>query len=98
MKRKTTPVWDSLDRPPKPEELHYPSLRLGSVPGTHSLFFDSTADTIELSHSARNREGFARGAVRAAEWLVSCPGFAAPAALVKKGLHTMDEVLADLLA
>lgn len=87
MTRKTTAVWETLEhRPPAPHELHYPSLRVGAVPGTHTLVFDSAADTIELTHTARSREGFARGAVRAAEWL---PG--------KRGVFTMDDVLSDLL-
>lgn len=97
MTRKKVPVWETLNRPPAPEELHYPSLRVGAVPGTHSLFFDSTADTIELSHTARSREGFARGAVRAAEWLVSCPGAGAAAGSARPGVFTMDDVLADIL-
>ncbi len=94
--RKKTPVYDTLDRPPGPEELHFPSLRLGSVPGTHSLFFDSTADTIELTHTARSREGFARGAVRAAEWLIGCTGPGMPGTQKREGIFTMDDVLAHI--
>ncbi|MEW6564985.1 MAG: 4-hydroxy-tetrahydrodipicolinate reductase [Spirochaetota bacterium] len=94
--RKTTPVYDTLDRPPRPEELHFPSLRMGSVPGTHSLYFDSTADTIELTHTARSREGFARGAVRAAEWLIGCTSSGGSGTLKRQGVFTMDDVLANL--
>ncbi|MCA1949709.1 MAG: 4-hydroxy-tetrahydrodipicolinate reductase [Treponema sp.] len=94
--RKTTPVYDTLNRPPRPEELHFSSLRVGSVPGTHSLFFDSTADTIELTHTARSREGFARGAVRAAEWLVGCIGPGGAGTLRRNGVFTMDDVLAHI--
>lgn len=94
--RKTTPVYDTLDRPPRPEELHFPSLRMGSVPGTHSLYFDSTADTIELTHTARSREGFARGAVRAAEWLIGCTSPGGSGTLKRQGVFTMDDVLANL--
>jgi len=90
MTRKKTVVYETLDRPPAPEELHYASLRVGAVPGTHSLYFDSSADTIELTHTARSREGFARGAVRAAEWLAATG--------TRRGVFTMDDVLADLLA
>lgn len=43
------------------------SLRAGHIPGTHELGFDSPAETIRIIHAARNREGFASGAVRAAE-------------------------------
>ncbi|MDR2793328.1 MAG: 4-hydroxy-tetrahydrodipicolinate reductase [Treponema sp.] len=71
MKRKKTPVWDTLDhRAPLPEELHFSSLRIGAVPGIHVAAFDSSADTIEIKHTARNRGGFALGAVRCAEWLI----------------------------
>ena len=94
--RKKTPVYDTLNRPPRPEELHFPSLRMGSVPGTHSLFFDSTADIIELTHTARSREGFARGAVRAAEWLIGCTGPGGPGTQQRVGVFTMDDVLAHV--
>lgn len=88
MKRKTTPVYEALQRPPAPEELHYASLRVGSVPGTHSLFFDSPADTIEITHTARNREGLASGAVSAAEWLAGSK---------EKGVFTMADVMRGIL-
>ncbi|HZH99399.1 MAG TPA: dihydrodipicolinate reductase C-terminal domain-containing protein, partial [Fimbriimonadaceae bacterium] len=45
------------------------SNRAGKVPGTHEVGFDSAADTITLRHTARNREGFARGALQAAKWI-----------------------------
>jgi 4-hydroxy-tetrahydrodipicolinate reductase len=45
------------------------SNRAGAHPGTHEIGFDSAADTITLRHSARSREGFARGALKAAQWL-----------------------------
>ena len=45
------------------------SSRAGSEPGLHTLFFDSPDDLIEISHRARNRDGFARGAVMAAQLL-----------------------------
>ena len=91
-KRKDTAVWETLeDRRPQPNELHFPSLRLGSVPGTHSLFFDSAADSIEITHTARNREGFAVGALRAAQWLLS--GTAGE----RKGMFTLDDMLKDIL-
>jgi 4-hydroxy-tetrahydrodipicolinate reductase len=49
--------------------------RAGSVPGTHEIGFDSAEDTITLRHEARGREGFARGALRAAHWLTGKKGF-----------------------
>ena len=51
------------------------SSRAGSQPGTHEIGFDSPADTITLRHSARSREGFARGALRAARWIAGKTGF-----------------------
>ncbi len=45
------------------------SVRAGFIPGTHIVSFDSIADTITLTHTARSREGFAEGALRAASWL-----------------------------
>jgi 4-hydroxy-tetrahydrodipicolinate reductase len=51
------------------------SSRAGAIPGTHEIGFDSGADTITLRHTARNREGFALGAIKAAEWIVGKKGF-----------------------
>jgi 4-hydroxy-tetrahydrodipicolinate reductase len=97
MGRKTTAVYETLDRPPRPEELHYASLRLGAVPGVHSLILDSPADTIEITHSARNREGLAGGALRAGRWLLRCPGPGQEPGLPRRGVFTMDDALADIL-
>jgi len=85
--RKKKVVWETMNRKPEEDELHFPSLRMGSVPGTHSLFFDSPADTIEITHTARSREGFASGAVRAACWL---------AAEKRRGVFTIDDMLKDI--
>ena len=68
-KRKTKIVTEEFHEKPKAEELHVSSTRCGAVPGTHTVFFDSTADTIEITHRARGREGFAMGAVHALERL-----------------------------
>ena len=51
------------------------SSRAGAVPGTHEIGFDSPADTITLTHTARSRESFARGALRAARWIAGKKGF-----------------------
>lgn len=51
------------------------SSRAGSVAGTHEIGFDSPADTITIRHTARNREGFALGAIKAAEWIKDKKGF-----------------------
>lgn len=66
----------------KPEHLHVTSSRVGHVVGQHTLLFDSEADSIELTHTAKNRRGFAIGALIAAEWLKG-----------KKGVFTMKDVL-----
>lgn len=63
----------------------FSSVRVGKVPGTHTLLFDSDVDTIELTHRARSRDGFASGALRAADWVRG-----------KKGLFTLDDMLATL--
>jgi len=60
--------------------------RAGAHPGTHEIGFDSAADTITLRHTARNREGFARGALKAARWL---PG--------KRGIFKFEDVLFSAL-
>jgi 4-hydroxy-tetrahydrodipicolinate reductase len=51
------------------------SNRAGAHPGTHEIGFDSGADTITLRHTARSREGFARGALKAAQWIAGKKGF-----------------------
>jgi 4-hydroxy-tetrahydrodipicolinate reductase len=61
--------------------------RAGAHPGTHEIGFDSLADTITLRHTARGREGFARGALRAAGWVAG-----------KKGLFEFREILGELRA
>ncbi len=58
-------VTDAFHSRPEKNQLHVSSTRCGSVPGTHTVFFDSEADTIELTHTARSRQGFASGAVHA---------------------------------
>lgn len=60
--------------------------RAGNIPGTHIIGFDGTADTIELTHTARSREGFASGAILAAEWIVGRKGF-------YEFTDVMDEIL-----
>jgi 4-hydroxy-tetrahydrodipicolinate reductase len=82
MKRKTEILSDALRAPIKPHQLHVASSRFGSVTGTHTVMFDSESDSIELVHTAKNRSGFALGAVVAAEWLKG-----------KKGVYTMRDVI-----
>jgi 4-hydroxy-tetrahydrodipicolinate reductase len=56
-------------------EIPVSSTRAGYIPGTHRLGFDSAADQIRITHEARSREGFAAGALMAAEWIVKRKGF-----------------------
>jgi 4-hydroxy-tetrahydrodipicolinate reductase len=71
-----------------PEDaLHVASLRAESEPGTHTVGFDGTLDRITLSHRAAGREGFALGAVLAAEWLRG-----------RRGLHGIEDVMEQLLS
>ncbi len=59
----------------KPDELLIESLRIEEVPGTHTVLYSSEVDQIEFKHTAHSREGFALGAVIAAEWLQGKKGF-----------------------
>lgn len=58
------------------------SFREDGVPGTHQISYESEIDIIEIKHTAKNRQGFALGAVIAAEWLAN-----------KKGIFTMQDVI-----
>ena len=60
------------------------SNRAGRLPGTHEIGFDSAADTVTLRHQAHSREGFARGALFAAKWVVR-----------RKGFHDFRDILFD---
>lgn len=62
------------------------STRAGSIPGTHRVGFDGIADQIILEHAARSRDGFAAGAILAAEWIVG-----------KKGFYEFTEIMDEIL-
>lgn len=66
--------------------LYIANRREGEVPGTHTIHWNSTVDEITIEHRAKSRDGFALGAVLAAEWSYG-----------KKGILTMDEMMGDLL-
>ncbi len=85
IKRKREILAGSPEGKIRPEQLQITSRRIGSVVGTHSVRFDSTADCIEIVHTAKNRTGFALGAIVAAEWVKD-----------KRGMFTFDEVLEDV--
>ncbi len=86
IKRKKSVVEEKLDRRINSEEIHFASVRGGEIPGVHVVGFDSKADTIELKHTARNREGFALGSLIAAKWIKG-----------KKGFFTMDDLMKDII-
>lgn len=66
---------DADDSSLKNEQVLIESFRIDSVPGTHTVIYDSEVDTIEFKHTAHNRNGFALGAVLAAEWVHNKKGF-----------------------
>jgi 4-hydroxy-tetrahydrodipicolinate reductase len=72
----------TLDNP-KPNEIHIEAKRIENIPGTHTVTYNSVVDSIEIKHTAHNRDGFALGAVIAAEWIVG-----------KQGVFNMKDVLA----
>jgi 4-hydroxy-tetrahydrodipicolinate reductase len=71
----------TLDTPTE-NQIQIEAKRIGTVPGTHTVTYNSAVDSIEIKHTAHNREGFALGAVIAAEWIVG-----------QHGVFTMKDVL-----
>ena len=67
-------------------EVPVSSTRAGYIPGTHRLGFDSAADQITLTHTARSREGFAAGALMAAHWIIG-----------RKGVYEFSEVFDEII-
>src|SRR5882724_7587481 len=67
-------------------EIPTASTRAGYIPGTHRVGFDSVADQILLTHTARSRQGFAGGALLAAHWIIS-----------RKGVYEFSEVMNEIL-
>jgi len=76
---------DEMKRNGYAREIGLSASRAGAVPGTHEIGFDSAEDTITIRHTARSREGFARGALRAANWVIG-----------KKGVYEFREILNEL--
>lgn len=60
------------------------STRAGTIPGTHAVGFDASSDTIELTHTARDRRGFAAGALLAARWIKGRQGWFTMADVLRK--------------
>ena len=82
LSRKTHLETETQHQPIDPHALHVTSSRRGSVFGEHTVYLDSPFDAMAFSHQAKNRKGFAFGALKAAEWL---PG--------RQGLFTLDDLL-----
>ncbi|MDP5140950.1 MAG: 4-hydroxy-tetrahydrodipicolinate reductase, partial [Spirosomaceae bacterium] len=80
----TKSKWINNELPTEASEVPIWSSREGKVPGTHTIKYISDVDTIEMTHTAHSRQGFALGAVIAAEWLAD-----------KTGVRTMDEMLSE---
>jgi len=79
--------WAAGDVAPMSEKLPVVSHRVDGVVGDHTVRYDSPIDRITLSHEAKNRQGFATGALEAAKWL-----------MLKKGFFTMDDFLKDFFS
>ncbi len=86
IERKKTAVYTMLERQIKPDEIQLSSVRGGKIPGIHEITFDSDADSITLTHTARTRKGFAKGAVMAAEFLNG-----------KKGFYTINDLMDKII-
>ncbi len=86
LSRKDSAESARLDRKRDDREIHISAARGGFHPGTHTVIFDSPVDTIEITHRARNREGFATGAIQAASWISGG----------KEGFFSLDDMLAEL--
>ena len=89
-------IWENLDRKTEwvlcnsqlsifNSQLSIDAVREGKVPGTHIVKYDSVVDTITITHEAKSREGFALGAVVAAEFLVGKPA----------GFYTMSDLMKE---
>ena len=72
----------------EPNVIHLSSSRVGAIPGIHEVIFDSDVDTITINHSARSRDGFASGALRAAKWLIEEK---------RVGLFSMDDLINNIV-
>lgn len=87
LSRKEHPLFETSHGRIAAEALHVTSTRVGSMPGTHEVGFNSPFDLLTFRHQSTGREGFAYGALRAAEWLAG-----------RNGIFTMDDFMLDILA
>ncbi len=80
--KKDAPSGTALKLMEEVSDLSFTSIRSGQHVGVHQLIFDSLEDTIEMTHRAKNRNGFAKGAILAAEWLIG-----------REGIYTLDDFI-----
>lgn len=84
--RKKKTLFESPDRRLLEEELMFTGVRCGAIPGMHEIRFDSHEDTLILRMESRSRDGYALGAVNAAEWIQN-----------KKGFFSFDDVINEMI-
>jgi 4-hydroxy-tetrahydrodipicolinate reductase len=85
LQRKDCIIHNLEDEKIASNQLHVTSVRCGNEPGSHTIVFDSPSDSITLTHRARNRAGFAIGAITAAAWIKD-----------KKGFFSLEDMLATI--
>lgn len=85
IERKKEAEYETIHGEVDNSKLHFTSTRGGFVNGTHSVFFDSPADAIEINHIAKNRAGFASGSILAANWIKN-----------NKGYYSFDEIIKSI--
>lgn len=83
--RKTGTEFNAINGEVDNSKLHVSSTRGGEITGIHTMYIDSLADSIELTHTAKNRTGFALGSLLAANWVQD-----------KKGFYSFNEILTDI--
>jgi len=87
LSRKTHLATETQHHRIAPDALHISATRAGYVVGTHTVGFDGPYDRLTFTHEAKNRQGFADGALRAAAWLQG-----------RTGLFTLSDLFADWLS
>ena len=83
--RKTGVEYNAINGEVDNSKLHVSSTRGGEITGTHTMYIDSHADSIEITHNAKNRTGFALGSLLAANWVHN-----------KTGFYSFGEILTDI--
>lgn len=86
IKRKKRVLVQNIDRVMHPDEFSFSSSRCGSIIGNHEVVFDSTVDSIKISHHSKVRNAHAKGALNCAQWIRD-----------KKGFYTIEDYIKELL-